>query len=167
MFWMFIFCLTMNPCDENKLSHRLRRLDCLFNVAPSYFITLCTADRLPVLDNPEVFARVHSFAESSMKRYGVHINSYVLMPDHVHLIVTIGGSSGATLGVWVKAFKAVVSLRQFKWQSGFFDHVLRNSESCSEKWEYIRMNPVRAGLVQHPGDWPYAQQFNQYNGSEL
>ena len=157
----------MNPCDENNLPRRLRRLNRIFEAFPLYFLTLCTENRLPVLDNPEVFARVRSFAESSMKHYGIYVNSYMLMPDHIHLLVTIRGSSGTTLGVWVKAFKAVVSLRRFQWQSGFFDHVLRNSESCSEKWEYIRMNPVRAGLVQHPEDWPYAQQFNQYNGSEL
>ncbi len=157
----------MDAERKERLPRRQRRLDRLFDVAPSYFITLCVANRLPVLDNPEIFSQVRSFVESSMKHYGVYVNSYVLMPDHVHLIVTIGGSSGTTPGVWVKAFKAVVSLRRFKWQSGFFDHVLRSNESRSEKWEYIRMNPVRAGLVQHPDEWPYAQQFNQYNGSEL
>jgi len=157
----------MNSCAENNLPRRQRRLDYLFDTAPVYFITLCVADRLPVLDNPDVFARVNSFVESSMNHYGVYVNSYVLMPDHVHLIVTIAGASGTTLGVWVKAFKAVVSLRRFKWQSGFFDHVLRSNESYSEKWEYIRMNPVRAGLVQNSDEWPYAQQFNQYNGLEM
>ncbi len=42
------------------------------------------------------------------------------------------------------------------WQAGFFDHVLRSSESYGEKWEYVRMNPVRAGLAARPEDWPYA-----------
>lgn len=157
----------MDAERKEPLPCRQRRLDHLFDVEPSYFITLCTADRLPVLDNPEVFARVRSFVESSMKHYGIYVNSYVLMPDHIHLLITIGGSSEVMLGTWVKAFKALVSLRRFKWQSGFFDHVLRSSESCSEKWEYIRMSPVRAGLAQHPDEWPYAQQFNQYDGSEL
>ena len=41
------------------------------------------------------------------------------------------------------------------WQDGFFDHVLRDCESYGEKWEYMRMNPVRAGLVVRPEDWPY------------
>ena len=42
------------------------------------------------------------------------------------------------------------------WQDGFFDHVLRSGESYGEKWGYVRMNPVRAGLVGCAEDWPYA-----------
>lgn len=42
------------------------------------------------------------------------------------------------------------------WQDGFFDHVLRSSESYSEKWNYVRMNPVRAGLVNNAEDWPFS-----------
>ena len=41
------------------------------------------------------------------------------------------------------------------WQAGFFDHLLRSSESYAEKWEYVRQNPVRAGLVAHWDDWSY------------
>ena len=41
------------------------------------------------------------------------------------------------------------------WQPGFFDHVLRNDESYSQKWEYMRENPVRAGLVPRADDWQY------------
>lgn len=48
-----------------------------------------------------------------------------------------------------------MGLRPTFWQRGFFDHLLRNSESYTEKWEYVRQNPVRAGLVRHPDDWPY------------
>jgi hypothetical protein len=40
-----------------------------------------------------------------------------------------------------------------------FDHVLRNDESYSQKWEYVRKNPVRAGLVQRTDDWPYQGEF--------
>lgn len=41
------------------------------------------------------------------------------------------------------------------WQKDFFDHVLRNQESLAEKWLYARQNPVRAGFVSDPDDWPY------------
>ncbi|MFA6561842.1 MAG: hypothetical protein WCV00_08035 [Verrucomicrobiia bacterium] len=41
------------------------------------------------------------------------------------------------------------------WQPGFFDHLIRNTESYSEKWNYVRENPVRAGLVERAEDWPY------------
>jgi hypothetical protein len=42
------------------------------------------------------------------------------------------------------------------WQRGFFDHVLRNDESYGDKWNYVRENPVRAGLVSNPDEWPYS-----------
>jgi len=41
------------------------------------------------------------------------------------------------------------------WQREFFDHVLRSEESYAEKWEYVRQNPVRAGLAAHVEDWPF------------
>ena len=42
------------------------------------------------------------------------------------------------------------------WQPGFNDHLLRSDESYAAKWDYVFQNPVRAGLVNHPEDWPYA-----------
>ena len=39
--------------------------------------------------------------------------------------------------------------------TGFFDHILRNDESYTEKWKYVRENPVHAGVVQRAHDWPY------------
>jgi REP element-mobilizing transposase RayT len=82
------------------------------------------------------------------------------MPDHLHVFVSAGEVK--SLSRWMKALKGVLS-NQLKalgekppfWQQGFFDHVLRSGESYSEKWEYVRRNPVRAGLVEDPDDWEY------------
>jgi hypothetical protein len=41
------------------------------------------------------------------------------------------------------------------WQKGFFDHILRSADSYSAKWEYVRENPVRAGLVKAWREWPF------------
>jgi len=41
------------------------------------------------------------------------------------------------------------------WQEEFFDHVLRSSESYSQKWDYVRENPVRGGLVVSSDQWPW------------
>ena len=84
------------------------------------------------------------------------------MPDHVHFFCTDGEQS-VTLsefaGKWkewtAKALKWQAGLDGQIWQSGFFDHLLRSSESYSEKWEYVRENPVRAGLVNRSDEWPY------------
>ena len=41
------------------------------------------------------------------------------------------------------------------WQEEFFDHVLRSAESYGEKWNYVRNNPVRAGLVANADNWSW------------
>ena len=63
---------------------------------------------------------------------------------------------------WMKSLKNTISktLRSNgvpapHWQKGFFDHVLGNGESYDQKWQYVRENPVRAGLVENWNEWPY------------
>ncbi len=46
------------------------------------------------------------------------------------------------------------------WQRAFWDTQLRNSDSYSTKWDYIRNNPVRHGLVEDAGAWPYQGELN-------
>jgi hypothetical protein len=46
-------------------------------------------------------------------------------------------------------------------QAHSFHHRLRQNESYSEKWDYVRMNPVRAGLVADPDRWPYQGALNE------
>ena len=78
------------------------------------------------------------------------------MPDHVHLFVRGGGNF--RLGPWIGALTKAGMLSRAKgqvWQEGFFDHLLRTDESYSQKWNYVRENPVRAGLVKSVADWPY------------
>ena len=137
---------------------RLRRLGRVWEDCDAYFLTLCTLHRQRVLADPAVNDRMLTFATGSLERYGTWVDSYVLMPDHLHTIVT-SNRSAKPIGFWVKALKAFLAQHSFRWQEGFFDHVLRSDESRSEKWEYIRMNPVRAGLVEHPEEWPYARAF--------
>jgi len=47
------------------------------------------------------------------------------------------------------------------WQKEFFDHVLRSSKSYSQKWEYVRENPVRAGLVAPADQWAWQGQIEE------
>ena len=66
------------------------------------------------------------------------------------------------LGRWVAMLKQYLARALVRapsppiWQRGFFDHLLRNDESYSHKWNYVRDNPLRAGLVAKADDWPYA-----------
>ena len=83
------------------------------------------------------------------------------MPDHVHLFVALA-PDGLTLVKWVQVLRAVIGknllalgVNKPHWQEGFFDHLLRSSESYSQKWDYVRLNPVRAGLSRTPECWAY------------
>ena len=138
---------------------RLARLDRVFVDSPIYFVTACTAGRRPVLACAEIHNAFTDFCHSSPD-FGAWVGRYVLMPDHLHIFVSLDGIS---LSAWVKSHKNALSktLRGLgfeapHWQKGFFDHILRSGESYSQKWEYIRENPVRAGLVATTDDWPFA-----------
>jgi len=91
------------------------------------------------------------------------------MPDHLH-VLTAPIDRDASVSAFAKWFKRWFNdahrvrkpedLRSiWHWQEGCFDRLLRTDESASEKWDYIRLNPVRAGLVKNPDDWPYQFQF--------
>jgi hypothetical protein len=49
----------------------------------------------------------------------------------------------------------VIASERTDLEEGFFDHLLRSNESYSQKWNYVRENPLRAGLVKSAADWPY------------
>ena len=78
----------------------------------------------------------------------------LVMPDHVHIIATFDLSSG--IKEIVTAWKRYQTTHlRVAWQENFFEHRLRNRHEFEEKAGYIRMNPVRARLVERPEMWPY------------
>ncbi len=83
-----------------------------------------------------------------------------LCPDHVHFFCSAELGAKA-LPIFMQRWKEWTSKRvtpEIKltgkvWQEEFFDHVLRSSESYSQKWDYVKENPVRAGLVKNSDEW--------------
>ena len=76
------------------------------------------------------------------------------MPDHIHLILTFPRNPG--LSKTITAWKGYLAKTQrIQWQSGFFEHRLRDDSEWTEKVHYLRNNPVACGLCQNPEDWPY------------
>ena len=141
--------------------NRLTRLATVFTEAPVYFITACTEKRRHLLATAEAHEAFRSFCILGRDR-GVLVGRYVLMPDHLHLFACIPpGVVG--LSMWVKSLKNTLSkhwrehgIGAPRWQKGFFDHLIRSTESHAEKWRYVRENPVRARLVKKAEDWPYS-----------
>ena len=123
---------------------------------PLYFITFNTQRRRKLLANQRVYDRFVEFANAASSR-GIAVGRYVIMPDHIHFFVC--GTDDFLLTQWIRALKrtlsTVITALPPHWQTGFFDHLIRHSESYSEKWEYVCQNPVRAGLVSEADAWPW------------
>ena len=142
------------------MPERIRRLDKTFHRLPIYFVTATTHKREPILNNAAIHKRWIEFGKTGATR-GAWLGTYVLMPDHLHAFVVIDDEQ-LKLSAWMKSLKNALSkvlrekdLPSPHWQKGFFDHVLRSGDSYSSKWEYVRENPVRAGLVKTWSDWPF------------
>ena len=160
------------PDEPEKAPRRLRRLPWLWadeHGTIRFLLTLCVENRQPVLATQTVFDRLVGFLIASPSRYHWFGHAFVIMPDHLHVMATMGPEA-VTLGQWIKAMKAVVAglepdpanpgrmrriPRAWQWQEGFYDHKFRTPESAARKWEYVMLNPVRAGLVTRPEEWPF------------
>jgi putative transposase len=131
-----------------------------------YFVTICVADRKPVLANKEAF---HAFKLAASKLEDWRVMAAILMPDHLHVVVAPTKEQEGKLGNFSAALKRWMLEElnaSWKWQPGCFDRLLRSGESLHEKWLYVRENPVRAGLVQRWEDWPYRYEFNEGTGKQ-
>ena len=120
-----------------------------------YFITVCTQPRgVNQLCQPDNAVWIHGSFLFREQRGDWWWHLLLLMPDHLHAIMSFPQTPGMlhTLGQW-KRFAA--RERHIDWQRDFFDHRLRDDENLVEKAHYIRMNPVRAGLITQPEDWPH------------
>ncbi len=145
---------------------RLARLERVYVRTPVYFVTASTAARRAILNSPDVHEAFRQFADVGPE-HGAWVGCYVLMPDHLHLFVVCDGERIA-LSAWMKSLKNALSkvLRQKAvasphWQKGFFGHLLRSGESATQKWNYVRENPVRAGLVSRAEDWEFAGEIHR------
>ena len=86
-----------------------------------------------------------------------HITLFVLLPDHLHALLAFAQARAMSrvIGDW-KHFHS--RNNRVIWQEGYFDHRLRDNErgeQLSIKMNYIRQNPVTAGLCANAVDWPW------------
>jgi putative transposase len=100
-------------------------------------------------------------------RYRFVLAGYVVMPEHVHLL--IGEPQGATVADVVHGLKLSVTLRRSErpfWQARYYDFNVHNEDKRVEKLRYMHRNPVVRGLVSEQGAWPWSS-FNHYVTGEL
>jgi REP element-mobilizing transposase RayT len=105
-------------------------------------------------------------ARATLTTPRIRLHAVVIMPDHAHLLLCPlrdGNGWPFPLVDILQCLKSATAHRINKllhhsgpvWEEESFDHVLRSVESLKEKCEYIRQNPVKAGLVRRPEDYPW------------
>lgn len=123
----------------------------------AYFVTVCASCRGPVFGDVRdgtmclnsVGVEVARVVDSIADHHDVTVDSSIVMPDHVHLVLVLRGDDGRSLSTVVGLFKAAASRdvgRRGMWQRGFHDHVVRDERDLDRVREYIATNPVRWAL---------------------
>ena len=114
-----------------------------------------------LLENAEIAAQLISTANHYQKQGYWDIYAMVVMPTHIHLIFCCGSLNLANVMRRYKKYTAReinrIMHREGKrvWQREWFDHWSRSAQEDKKIISYIRNNPVKAGLVKNPDDWPW------------
>jgi len=151
-----------------RKSQRLKGYDYSHNNA--YFITICAQNRCNLFGEiTDATITINKAGEMVSERLlnisnapGVTIDKYVIMPNHIHMIVRIsdnGTTQGSfpTVSELVQRFKTITtklyvdgvkdgSYAPFDkkiWQKSFYDHVIRNEDDYLRIWQYIDENPIK------------------------
>ena len=138
-----------------------------YSLCGAYFVTVCTRDRRRILsdivgDGFPVPKPIGSIAEEMIhlipKKYPiVQIDRYVIMPDHIHILLRINAwegneKSSPALGNIVAWYKYQVTKQanalsgmqgEKVFQRSYYDHVIRNQADYDEIWQYIENNPQK------------------------
>ena len=139
-----------------------------------YFITICTHGRRCLLSRilpgtatvhaEVVLSELGKIAAETLHQlardHGLTVDTYVIMPDHIHIILFLPENAPCNIGRFLGAFKSLTATRWYKvcdrlgvtagkiWQRNYYDHILRNEADHLEKRKYIEENPDKW----HPGD---------------
>ena len=132
-----------------------------------HFLTFSCFHRLPYLGSAEARDVFVDALERTRRRYRFVVAGYVVMPEHVHLLV--GEPGKGTVSAAVHALKLSVSMRCGKrpfWQARYYDFNVRSEEKRVEKLRYLHRNPVVRGLVVRPEEWAWSSFRNYATGVE-
>ena len=119
-----------------------------------YFITICTHQRKCIFGTPKQLNQFGEIAKKHIQNLQNHyvdvrVDQFVVMPNHIHMILILGAENRANIETIIAQYKAGVSreIRKIKyginiWQRSFHDHVIRDRESYLNIWKYIEGNPL-------------------------
>jgi putative transposase len=147
----------------------------LYVPGATYFFTVVTADRAPILTGELGRDCLRRALKEARERWPFRIVAIVLLPDHLHAIWSLprGDDAFSRRWAWIKrAFSrdylarggrdhAVspakrLGRRRGLWQRRFWEHLIRDDRDLANHCDYIHYNPVKHGLARCPRDWPYS-----------
>ena len=126
------------------------------------FLTVRAYRGRPFESNPALCEATIGLLAEMREAYGCWVGAYCLMPDHLHFIAgpEVDGRSVLTFVARLKGRTTNTSWQHGNtgrlWQPRCHDHILRKEESLADTYAYILDNPVRAGLVATPEQWPWS-----------
>jgi putative transposase len=133
---------------------RLRRY---YSDGQIYFVTAVTQERRPLLIDHSV--QLLDSIEKYRRELQFRLGPWVLLPDHLHMIIDPQDGSLSTIMQRIKlSFSKKIRFWQHVlsgkvWQARFWDHIIRDQEDLNRHIDYIHYNPVKHGLVDCPHDW--------------
>ena len=121
-----------------------------------FFLTVNAKDRVPWMAQATVQEGLASVWRTEATAWVV--GYYLLMPDHLHLFcaprdLQFGIDTWITF--WKRQFSRQHLVEPWTFQRRGFHHRIRDAQEFTEKWIYVRENPLRKGLVKDPDDWPF------------
>jgi len=132
-----------------------------------HFITFSCYHRQPLLSSPSSRDCGESAIEQFRVQYGFAVVAYVVMPEHVHLLISEpdnGPLASAVQAIKQSVSRKLIGNREHFWQERYYDFNVWSSAKRIEKVKYIHRNPVRRGLVERPEDWVWSSFRNYLTG---
>ena len=132
-----------------------------------YFVTVCCYEKRKIfISDAVVCIALQSFVKCAHFTKW-NILKICFMPDHVHVLLSPEHDREQRLSKIMQRWKSSSKQRLNRfgiegdiWQKEFFDHLIRSEKSLTEKWDYVELNPVLAGLCEEPDNYPYLGKVN-------
>ena len=136
-----------------------------------HFVTFSCYHRQPLLADPHARDIFLEILETVRRWYGFWIAGYIVMPEHVHLLLS--EPERKNLALSLQMLKQMVSRRLLPklaqghfWQERYYDFNVWSEQKRVEKLRYIHRNPVVRGLVERPEDWQWSSFRHHLTGEE-
>ncbi|MGO4213287.1 transposase [Terriglobus sp. 2YAB30_2] len=122
-----------------------------------HFVTFSCDGRRPYLESNAAKDLVLESLRSASQKYEVEVIGYVIMPEHVHLLIAL--PEEISLGTFIQVLKVSVAKRSSQkpfWLPRYYDFNVLTTAKIREKLEYMHNNPVVRGLVPSAEMWKWS-----------